>query len=77
MRVSFDIDVTLIFRCHANPVETGLLPALVQSWLTEPLRQGTRALTRQLRQQGCSVWIYTSSLRSPFHIWLWLRLHGI
>jgi hypothetical protein len=77
MRISFDIDDTLVWRETAMPREAGLLPTPIHQWLTEPLRRGTRTLFRQLHQHGCSIWIYTSSLRTPFHIWLWLRLHGI
>jgi hypothetical protein len=32
---------------------------------------------RELRQRGCSIWIYTSSGRTPFYIRRWLLLHGI
>lgn len=77
MRISFDIDDTLVWRESTMPRETSLLPIPVHRWLTELLRRGTRQLFCQLREQGCSIWIYTSSLRTPFHIWLWLRLHGV
>src|SRR5262245_36640295 len=77
MRVSFDIDETLVCRHADMRADAGLLPNILQSRITEPLRRGTSTLIRRLRGQGCSVWIYTSSLRSPIHIWLWLRLHGI
>jgi hypothetical protein len=75
MRVSFDVDNTLVFRqSKASSTDGGFF---VSRWFSEPLRRGTRALIRELRLRGCSVWIYTSSLRSPLHIRLWLLLHGI
>jgi hypothetical protein len=76
-RISFDIDDTL--ACHHGHVvaEESRLPAAIHRWLGEPLRVGTRALIRELRRRGCSIWIYTSSGRSPFYIRRWLLLHGI
>lgn len=32
---------------------------------------------QELRRRGCSIWIYTTSARSPFHIRWWLFLYGI
>lgn len=75
--VSFDLDDTLTSHSDRVPMERGFLPRFVYRWLGEPLRQGTTALMRELRRRGCSVWIYTSSGRSPFHIRRWLLLHGI
>jgi len=42
MRVSFDIDDTLVLRGDSRSRENGLLPEFVLRWLTEPLRPGTR-----------------------------------
>ena len=53
------------------------MPNLIHAWLGEPLRQGTRLLFRKLRRRGFSIWIYTTSVRTPFQIRLWLILHGI
>lgn len=77
MRISFDIDDTLACQSDHADSEQSLLPAAIHRWLGEPLRFGTRALTRELRRRGCSIWIYTSSGRSPFYIRRWLLLHGI
>jgi hypothetical protein len=76
-RISFDIDDTL--ACHHGHLvaETSRVPAAIHRWLGEPLRVGSRALIRELRRRGCSIWIYTSSDRSPFYIRRWLLLHGI
>lgn len=77
MCVSFDVDETLICRRTVVPVEMGPLPSVVYKWFCEPLRRGTRSLVNKLRQQGCSIWIYTTSGRTTFQIQLWLWLHGI
>lgn len=77
IRISFDIDDTLACQLHHCDVEPSRLPAFVHRWLGEPLRLGTRSLTRELRRQGCSVWVYTSSGRTPSYIRRWLLLYGI
>src|SRR4051794_14624126 len=76
MRVSFDVDDTLVCRPSYAPGERGWLP-FIQEPLIEPLRLGTRALVRDLRRRGCQIWIYTSSSRPRFYIRLWLFLYGI
>lgn len=77
IRISFDIDDTLACQLHHCAVEQSRLPACVHRWLGEPLRIGTRSLTRELRRQGCSIWVYTSSGRTPSYIRRWLLLYGI
>ncbi|TDJ75779.1 hypothetical protein E2H86_14840 [Pseudomonas putida] len=77
MRISFDIDDTLACLPEHSAAEDSKLPAFVHRWLGEPLRAGTRSLIRDLRRQGCSVWIYTSSGRTPAYIRRWLMLYGI
>ena len=77
MRISFDIDDTLVCRGVSYPGEVGRLPPFLLQRFCEPLRGGTRSLVNELRRRGCSVWIYTSSGRTPFQIRLWLFLHGI
>ena len=78
MRVSFDIDDTLVLHSFKTaPTECGRFPGFLCRWLGEPLRLGTGALMRRLREQGCSIWIYTSSNRTEFYIRLWLFLYGI
>jgi hypothetical protein len=77
MRVSFDIDDTLVLHGFKEaPSERGRFPGFICRWLGEPLRLGTVALMRRLREQGCSIWIYTSSCRTEFYIRLWLFLYG-
>lgn len=77
MRISFDVDDTLVCLRTEAPNEPGWVPNLIHGWLGEPLRQGTRSLFQKLRRRGFSIWIYTTSVRSPFQIRLWLILHGI
>jgi hypothetical protein len=77
MRISFDVDDTLVLRTADTPSEQGRLPSSIQRWIGEPLRSGTRSLIDKLRRRGCSIWIYTSSGRTPFSIRWWLFLHGI
>lgn len=77
VRISFDIDDTLACQLDHCAVEHSRLPAFVHRWLGEPLRIGTRDLTRELRRQGCSIWVYTSSGRTPSYIRRWLLLYGI
>ncbi|MFJ4156656.1 hypothetical protein ACIPZF_17885 [Pseudomonas sp. NPDC089752] len=77
VRISFDIDDTLACLPDHSDVEESKLPEFIHRWLGEPLRSGTRELFRDLRRQGCSIWIYTSSGRTPSYIRRWLLLYGI
>ena len=77
MRISFDLDDTLICYQADVPQEQRL------SWLRrlfvhdEPLRLGAPELMRQLRQRGWEVWLYTTSNRNPAAVRRWLRWHGV
>jgi hypothetical protein len=77
MRISFDLDDTLICYYPDVPQE----PALAWPWRwlvhDEPLRRGARALMQHLHQRGCELWIYTTSYRDPYAVRWWLYLHGI
>jgi hypothetical protein len=77
MRISFDIDDTLILRRLDPAPEPGRFPTFIHRWFSEPLRRGTCSLVSELRRRGCSIWIYTSSSRTLFGIHLWMFLHGI
>lgn len=75
MRIAFDLDDTLIPCEFTFPLER-------RTWLgqllgAEPLRRGTVALCRALRQRGDKLWIYTSSLRDPVAIRLQFLAYGI
>jgi len=77
MRVSFDLDDTLILHGRDTETEPGRFPLFIHRRLCEPLRSGTIALTLELQRRGCSIWIYTTSGRKPSSIRLWLWMHGI
>ena len=77
MRISFDIDDTLVLHGLDVASDPRRFPAFICCWFGEPLRAGTCSLMRELRHRGCSVCIYTSSGRTSFDIRLWLFLHGI
>ena len=77
MRISFDLDDTLICYGANTPCEPR--PLWLWRMLTtgEPLRQGARLLMQTLSIQGCDLWIYTTSPRSPASVRLWLWSYGI
>lgn len=77
MRISFDLDDTLICyqpgAAHEPPLRWhwGLLGG------NEPLRRGAIDLTRRLRDAGWEVWVYTTSYRNPRGVRRWLWCHGV
>ena len=77
MRVSFDIDETLTGSPTALQSESGCLPSSVVNLFGEPLRPGTRSLTKSLRKSGTEIWIYTTSVRTPFYIRRWFLMFGL
>lgn len=77
MRISFDLDDTLIcYQAHI-PTEPPQAFWPIRAWLNEPLRQGARELLRELVAQGHEVGVYTTSFRDPQKVKLWLRSYGI
>lgn len=75
MRISFDIDDTLI--CDSS-VPTEQCVSWWRRWrYSERLRRGTRSLMAALVQRRCKIWIYTSSCRSPRHLKSWFASFGI
>jgi hypothetical protein len=77
MRISSDLDDTLVCYRADVPQEPRLswfLRLLVDD---EPLRLGTPELVRQLRQRGWEIWLYTTSNRQPAAVSRWLRWHGV
>ena len=77
MRISFDLDDTIICYQRDVPCE----PRLPWYWRLlagdEPLRLGARNLMRRLRDRGWEVWVYTTSYRNPSAVRWWLWCHGI
>ncbi len=75
MNISFDLDDLLINGVKRFEVEkTGLLTRMLTS---EQLRLGTSILFKTLRARGHCIYIYTTSLRSPFRIRLLFWAHGL
>jgi hypothetical protein len=77
MRISFDLDDTLICRQASAKYENSKDIFFLKILFNEPLRLGTRFLFRHLSEDGHEVLIYTSSYRNPLFVMLWLRLYGI
>jgi hypothetical protein len=75
MHIAFDLDDTLIPCEFGFPLERS--PWLARGLGLEPLRQGTVALCRDLRDRGHRLWVYTTSLRSPLSIRLTFLAHGL
>ncbi|NEO84600.1 MAG: hypothetical protein F6J87_10155 [Spirulina sp. SIO3F2] len=77
MKISFDLDDTLVCRQNNIPQEPNPIPFFLKPWFREPLRAGTCQLMTTLRKQSHEICIYTSSYRSPFYIRCWFWLYGI
>lgn len=75
MRISFDLDDTLIPSLKRFPVERK--PLLSKILKHESVRLGTKELLRKLNGNGDEILIYTSSFRSKFYIKFLFRLYGI
>jgi hypothetical protein len=75
MRISFDIDDTLVCGPHV-PTEQYL--SWWRRWrYPEMMRRGTRDLMRELLARRCRLWIYTTSYRSPRYLRRWFAGLGI
>jgi hypothetical protein len=77
VRISFDLDDTLICYQPGVPCEPGRVPWLFRSWFNEPLRHGAVALMRELAADGWEVCVYTTSYRSPSTVRWWLWWYGV
>ncbi len=76
MIVSFDLDDTLFIDPQTCDAERRL-PFPLHLLFHDRLRRGTVSLFRKLKEQGISVWIYTTSYRSPRYIRYLFRSYGI
>jgi len=76
MRISFDIDDTIVLYEPGAPVER-LVPWWWRWRFQEPMRFGTQALMRTLLAHGHELCIYTTSYRSPFYLRGWFRSIGV
>ena len=77
MKISFDLDDTLICYQHSAKYEKNRIPLFLRVWIKEPLRSGSVFLMKRLIQLDHEVCIYTSSYRRPFLVKLWLYFYGI
>ena len=77
MRVSFDVDDTLVVFGDNASHESDRVPWLLRPWFAEPLRAGARDLMRGLTAQGHELWIYTTSLREALYMKRWLGFYGV
>ena len=77
MRISFDLDDTLICMNEAVPREPAPPWYRRLGCPAEPMRHGTRVLVEQLCGHGWDIWVYTTSFRSRFAIRQWMRSYGI
>lgn len=77
MKISFDLDDTLICYQPGAQHEPELLWYQRLRAGKEPLRLGARELLRRLHDRGWELWIYTTSTRPPERLRRWFRCHGI
>ena len=77
MKISFDLDDTLVCYAPTVPREVNRVPRVLRWWFRDPLRQGTRGLIQELQNRGHEITIYTTSSRSPCAVRWWLRCYGI
>ena len=76
MRISFDIDDTLVLYDRTLATEN-VVPWWWRWRYPEPLRLGTKAFMQALVGRGCELWIYTTSYREPRYLRGWFRSSGI
>lgn len=75
MRISFDIDDTLVCGL-AVPTEQ-FVPWWLRWRYRETLRRGTRDLMHELLGRRCELWIYTTSFRPPRRLRSWFASFGV
>jgi len=75
MRVSFDLDDTLIPSSKRFPLEPK--PLISKLFKHESLRLGTKDLLHKINQRGHKIIIYTTSYRSKIYIKFLFRIYGI
>lgn len=76
MRISFDVDDTLVIYDPAAPLEV-VVPWWWRWRYHEPLRHGASALLRTLQARGHELWIYTTSYREPRYLRGWFKCFGV
>jgi hypothetical protein len=76
MRISFDVDDTLVIYDPTSPKEI-VVPWWWRWRYNEPLRHGTKALLQALQAAGHELWIYTTSYRQPRYMRGWFKCFGV
>jgi hypothetical protein len=76
MRISFDVDDTLVLHDAASRKEM-VVPWWWRWRYPEPLRLGTKALLHALQAGGHELWIYTTSYRQPRYLRGWFKSFGV
>lgn len=71
LRISFDLDDTLVVYGDNQPRDPCRIPFLLRRYLRDPLRAGSRELLHHLHERGAEIWVYTTSHRSELAIRLW------
>lgn len=78
MRISFDLDDTLVPTTERFPTEPPpLWGRLLFPWARQWLRVGAAGLLRELSRGGHDVWVYTTSSRSPVFVRCWFASYGV
>jgi hypothetical protein len=76
MRISFDLDDTLVCYQPGALYEPARVPWWLRPWVHEPLRLGAAALLGELAAAH-EVWVYTTSYRHPRGVSWWLWCYGV
>jgi FMN phosphatase YigB (HAD superfamily) len=76
MRISFDVDDTLVLHDPALPSEM-VVPWWWRWRYPEPLRRDTKRLLQTLHAAGHELWIYTTSYRQPRYMRGWFKSFGV
>jgi hypothetical protein len=77
LKISFDLDDTLICKGVNAPQDIPKYPWLCRVLFDESLRKGTTELFQWLTNEGCRVGIYTTSYRSTRYIKSLFWCYGI
>ncbi|MBP3957230.1 hypothetical protein J8F10_18370 [Gemmata sp. G18] len=75
MRISFDLDDTLICYHAGARNEPSRVRWWLRPWIYEPLRLGAVGLLSELVKEH-EIWVYTTSYRSPRTVAWWLWCYG-
>jgi hypothetical protein len=77
MRISFDLDDTLILKSIAGPCEETLPARKRGDAIEEKLRKGTRELFLALHEKGWEIVIYSNSFRGKSELISWFSECGL